>query len=32
MTRHMSVADFLIWDAPSGPPPQLVDGEPRAMA
>ncbi len=28
----MTVQEFLAWDAPSGPPWQLVDGEPQAMA
>jgi Uma2 family endonuclease len=28
----MTVSEFLAWDAPSDPPWQLVDGEPRAMA
>jgi Uma2 family endonuclease len=28
----MTVREFLAWDAPWGPPWQLVDGEPRAMA
>jgi Uma2 family endonuclease len=28
----MNVAEFLAWDAPAGPPWQLLDGEPRAMA
>jgi Uma2 family endonuclease len=28
----MTVSEFLAWNAPSGPPWQLVDGEPRAMA
>jgi len=28
----MTVQEFLAWDAPSGPPWQLLDGEPRAMA
>lgn len=28
----MTLAEFLQWDAPPGPPWQLIDGEPRAMA
>jgi Uma2 family endonuclease len=28
----MTVPEFLAWDAPAGPPWQLVDGEPRGMA
>lgn len=28
----MTMSEFLVWDAPSGPPWQLVDGEPRSMA
>jgi len=28
----MTLQEFLAWDAPGGPPWQLVDGEPRAMA
>jgi Uma2 family endonuclease len=28
----MTLAEFLAWDAPSGPPWQLIDGVPRAMA
>lgn len=28
----MTVREFLAWDAPPGPPWQLVDGEPSAMA
>jgi Uma2 family endonuclease len=28
----MTLQEFLAWDAPPGPPWQLVDGEPRAMA
>jgi Uma2 family endonuclease len=28
----MTLAEFLVWDAPDGGPWQLVDGEPRAMA
>ena len=28
----MTLREFLAWDAPSGPPWQLVDGEPQAMA
>ncbi len=30
--KVMNVAEFLAWDAPSGPPWQLVDGEPQSMA
>lgn len=28
----MTVAEFLAWDAPDGPPWQLIDGIPEAMA
>ncbi len=28
----MTLAEFLEWDTPPGPPWQLIDGEPRAMA
>lgn len=30
--EFMTVAEFVAWDAPSGPAWQLIDGVPRAMA
>jgi Uma2 family endonuclease len=30
--EFMTIAEFLAWDAPSGPAWQLIDGVPRAMA
>jgi hypothetical protein len=29
---YMTLAEFLVWDAPSGLPWQLIDGVPQAMA